>query len=272
MIRAQGANIPRLARRLAVILSTPVREGWRFGEEEGYVDGRRLHQLVTSSSERRVFRRERYVPQADSFVSILIDCSGSMKVHIQRIAVLVDVLGRALQLAGVTTEILGFTTGGWNGGRVYQDWLRQGRPMRPGRLNEVCHLIYKDADTHWRRARPNIAALLKPDLFREGVDGEALLWASRRMIGRSENRRLLFVISDGSPMDTATKLANDAFYLDNHLKAVVSELRRHHGVEVYGLGVGLDLSPYYEHCLALDLSEGVSNRVFDEFMGLIAKS
>lgn len=149
-----------MARWLHALLATPTRDDWRFGEEEGYIDGRRLHQLMTSAAECRVFRQERYLPQTDCLVTVLIDCSGSMKAHIEQIAVLVDVLGRAMQLAGATTEILGFTTGGWNGGRVFVDWLRQGRPVTPGRLNEVCHLVYKDANTNWRRARPGIAVLL----------------------------------------------------------------------------------------------------------------
>lgn len=179
---------------------------------------------------------------------------------------------QGLAAGGHGNGILDFATGGWNGGRVHRDWVRQGRPQHPGRLNEVCHLVYKYADTPWRRARPNIAALLKPDLFREGIDGEALPWAGRRMAGRAERRRVLVVVSDGSPMDTATQRANDEFYLDKHSKSAVSELRGRHGIEVYGLGVGLDLSPYYARCLAVDLSDGISNRIYDEFIDLIGRA
>ena len=269
-IRGQGINIARLARRLSSLLSAPRTDGWSFGEEEGYIDGRRLSQLVASPAERRLFRREQYRPHANCLVSILIDCSGSMKAHIEPVTVLVDVLGRALELAEVNTEILGYTTGAWNGGRCQLEWLGKGRPQHPGRLNEICHMVFKNADTSWRRARTDIAALLKADLFREGIDGEAAEWACHRMIGRSEERRILIVISDGCPMDTATGLANDRYYLDNHLKQVVNRLESNREVEVYGLGVGLDLSPYYTNCLALDLSETLSNQVFEEILHLLA--
>lgn len=269
-IQGQGVNLPRLARRLAELLAAPMRNGWAFGEEEGYIDARRLSQLIVSPGERHLFKQELYRSHANCLVSILIDCSGSMKEHIEPVAVLVDVLGRALEQAGASTEILGYTTGAWNGGQCQKEWYMRGRPDHPGRLNELCHLVYKDADTSWRLARPAIAALLKADLFREGIDGEALEWACHRMLGRSEQRRILITISDGCPMDTATNIANDRFYLDNHLKQVVGQLEQRDEVEIYGLGVGLDLSPYYTHYLALDLSQTPSNQVFEEILQLLA--
>ncbi|MCB1800351.1 MAG: cobalt chelatase [Gammaproteobacteria bacterium] len=268
-VQAQAVNVPRLTRQLAALLAAPDRDGWVFGEEEGYVDGARLAQLVGSPAERRVFRQIRIRPVPQALFTILIDCSGSMKAYIEAIAALVDVFVRALDSAGVDTEVLGFTTGGWNGGRVQQDWLAQRRPAHPGRLNELLHLVYKGADTSWRRARHAIAAMLKPDLFREGIDGEAVDWACARMLARDASRRMLLVISDGCPMDTATKLANDAFYLDNHLKNVVARREREGGVEIFGLGVGLDLSPYYNHCLAIDLSQDLDNRTFDDILQLL---
>ncbi|MGO4811483.1 cobalt chelatase [Cupriavidus sp. 2MCAB6] len=265
-IAEQGINVARLARALAASLAVPQRDGWSFGEEEGRIDGRRLAQLVSSPAERRLFRQERHKLQADCAVSFLIDCSGSMKAHIERVATMVDILARALDQAGVASEVLGFTTGAWNGGRARLDWLARGRPAHPGRLNETCHMVFKDAATNWRRARTDIAALLKADLFREGVDGEAVDWACARLLARAESRRILIVISDGSPMDTATGQANDAFYLDNHLKEVVARHETLRDVEVLGLGVGLDLSPYYRRCLALDLSVPPDMPVFAEIV------
>ena len=269
-IAEQGLNIPRLARELKALLAAPTRNGWDGSQEEGHIDGRRLAQLIVAPTERRLFRVERQEPEADCLVSFLIDCSGSMKQHIESVAMLVDVFVRALEQAGVSSEVLGFTTEAWNGGRAQRDWQRAGRPSHPGRLNELCHLVFKDADTPWRRARPDIAALLKADLFREGIDGEAVDWACARMEGRNESRRLLIVMSDGSPMDSATHLANDAHYLDHHLRDVVA--RREHGgaVEICGVGVGLDLSPYYRRSQALDLSASVSNEAFREILALIA--
>ncbi|WP_407278488.1 cobalt chelatase [Aromatoleum evansii] len=268
-VAEQGLNLPRLARQLAAVLTRPARDGWRFGEEEGHIDGRRLAQVISSPAERRVFRQERHLPQSDCIVGLLLDCSGSMKAHIEPVAVMIDTLLRALDMIGVATELLGFTTGAWNGGRAYRDWMSRGRPSHPGRLNEVCHMVFKDAERNWRRARTDIAALFKGDLFREGIDGEAVDWACNRLLARPEARRILIVISDGCPSDSATGLANDPFYLDNHLKDVVARRSREGAVEILGLGVGLDLSPFYRRSLAADLTRGLDNTLFPEIVQLI---
>lgn len=270
-IADRGVNIPGLARRLQVLLADPGHDGWDSGQEEGHIDGRRLGQLIVSPTERRLFRSERLEPQADCVVTFLVDCSGSMKGHSQDVAVLVDAFARALDLAGVSSEILGFTTGAWDGGRPRRDWARAGRPPRPGRLNEVLHLVLKGADTPYRRARHGIAGLLKADLYREGVDGEAVAWACERIRSRPEQRRILLVLSDGGPMDTATSLANDNGYLDRHLEAVVCRYERSGAVEIHGLGVGLDLGRYYRSSRVLDLSSGGSNTVLREIVDLLAR-
>ncbi len=267
-IAAQGVNLPMLARALRALLAAPERDGWEGGLEEGAIDGRRLARLVASPTERRLFRAERLEPRADWIASVLVDCSGSMKPHAESVAMIVDVLARALEMAGASSEILGFTTGAWNGGRPMREWQRAGRPPSPGRLNEVCHLVFKDAGTPWRRARPEIAALLRGDLFREGVDGEAVDWACARMADRPEPRRLLIVVSDGSPMDGATALANGDRYLDAHLREVVLR-REREGIAIRGIGVGLDLSAYYGASQVLDLSSAPGNRVFSEILRLI---
>ena len=270
-IAGQGVNVARLARRLRALLAEPTRDGWDGGQEEGYIDGRRLAQLVASPTERRLFRKERQEPVADCVVSFLIDCSGSMKEHAESVAMLVDVFARALEQAGVVSEILGYTTGAWNGGRARRDWQRAGKPPHPGRLNERCHMVFKGAETPWRRARPDIAALLKADLFREGIDGEAVDWACGRLLARPEARKLLLVISDGSPMDSATELANDAHYLDHHLRNVVAFHEQGRRVAIGGIGVGLDLSPYYSHSQVIDLAGSTGNAVFAEIVGLMAR-
>lgn len=257
LVAAQGINVARFARMLAAIMTVPQRDDWRFGEEEGRIDGRRLAQVVSSPAERRIFRRDRVRPTGDTACGILIDCSGSMKGHAEAVATMADIMTRALHLAGIESEVLGFTTGAWNGGRAQREWQRLGRPQHPGRLNEVCHLVFKEADESWRTARPGIAALLKADLFREGVDGEAVDWACDRLLARDVARRVLIVVSDGSPLDSATGLANDAFYLDNHLKEVVARREREGAIEICGLGVGLDLSPYYRRSLAVDFEHGL---------------
>lgn len=268
-IASLGINTARLARRFTQLLAVPRRDGWSFGEEEGYIDGRRLAQLISSPSERRLFRKEQFLPQADCLVTFLVDCSGSMKTHAESVAVLLDILLRALDQAGIATELLGFTTGAWNGGRVKRDWMRARSPAQPGRLNELVHMVFKDGDTSWRRARPDIAALLKADLYREGVDGEAVDWACTRMLARPERRRILLVVSDGCPMDTATNLANDEFYLAQHLKQVVARREAQGAVEICGLGLGLDLGAYYSRSLAATLPASLNNELFSEIAQLI---
>lgn len=272
-----GVNLARLARELKAVLALPQHDGWDSAHEQGLIDGRRLSQLIASPTERRLFRNPRIEPMAACRVTFLIDCSGSMKEHAETVAALVDVLVRALELIDVPAEVLGFTTSAWNGGRAARDWRRAGKPAHPGRLNEACHIVFKPAAQRWRAARTSMAALLRGELFREGLDGEALEWALRRLrsddaalqsaVGSDADatRRLLFVVSDGSPMDSATSLANDNHYLDQHLRNVVAQ-HDGAGVEIFGLGVGLDLSPYYRRCRVLDLSEPASAVLRDVLM------
>lgn len=265
-----AVNVQRLTRQFFALLSQPKRDGFSFGEDEGYIDGARLARLVASPDQSAVFQADRHIPKVDCAVTFLVDCSGSMKTYIDSLAVLLDIMVRALSQAGAATELLGFTTGAWTGGRAHQSWLKQSRPARPGRLNETLHMVFKASSTNWRRARRDIAALLKPDLFREGVDGEAVQWACERLNQQSAKRRILIVVSDGSPMDTATSLANDPHYLDNHLRDVVAQHERARDVEILGLGVGLDLSPYYPRCVAADLSEPIGSKLLNDIVQLIS--
>ena len=269
-VQASGLSLGRLARQLQTLLAVARPDDWDGGQEEGRIDGRRLAQLVASPTERRLFRAERIEPVADCALTFLVDCSGSMKEHAESVAVLLDVCARALEQAGVACEILGFTTGAWNGGRAQRDWVRAGRPAYPGRLNEASHIVFKGADMPWRRARPEIAALLKGDLFREGIDGEAVDWACARLLARAEDRKLLLVVSDGSPMDSATSLANDPHYLDHHLREVVQRHEQSGAIEIFGVGVGLDLSAYYSRSHVLDLAGSIGNAMFREVIEMLA--
>lgn len=270
MVREQGINIAHLARQLRAILAMPQIDGWNFGEEAGVLDGARLAQLVATPAHQRIFKQVRNTPHVDCMISFLIDCSGSMKTHIETVAVLADIMVRALDMIGVDNEILGYSTAAWNGGRARKDWLAAGKPPHPGRLNERSHLIFKSADQRWRHARPSIGALLKPDLFREGIDGEAVEWASTRMASRQCSRRILIVVSDGCPMDTATMQTNDHFYLDHHLRQVVAPLERQGGIEIIGLGVGLDLSPYYRRSLGVDTGRKLDRHLLFDLLRLMA--
>ncbi|UYM03331.1 cobaltochelatase CobT-related protein [Solicola gregarius] len=263
-----GLNVRRLARDLHRLFREPREHGWSGGHEEGYVDGRRLSRLVTSQDRRDLFVRPGVDAEPQCRVGVLVDCSGSMKSHLDQVSLFVDVLGHALELADVRTDILGFTTSSWNGGRALRDWQRAGGPASPGRLNERCHLVLKAADVPWRKGRRGLAALLKPDVFREGVDGEAVDWASARMPA-DVGRRVLIVVSDGSPMDTATARANGPEYLDDHLRATIAEQERG-GVEVIGVGIGTGLlSRYYSRSIRLDTNTGIGMHSYRDLLALI---
>ena len=283
LIASQAINVSRVARQLKAKLLLPTANGWDSAQEEGRIDGRTLSQLIASPTERRLFKTQHIEPQANAIISLLIDCSGSMKQHIESVAILIDVFTRAMGQAGIACEVLGFTTGGWAGGKAARDWRRAGKPANPGRLNEVSHLIFKDAQTPWRIARRDIAALLKGDLFREGIDGEGVDWACDRVMTCWQNnrfesqtsesqmlRRIVMVISDGCPMDSATNLANHGQYLDQNLRDVVDRRSRQDGIEIIGIGVGLDLSPYYKKSHIIELGGHLQGGVFNEIVGLIA--
>ena len=269
-IAERGARAERLADALRAVLAVPQVRGLVGAQDEGRIDGRALARLVAVPAERAVFQRERIEPEVDVAVTFLIDCSGSMKAHAENIAVLVDVFARALDTLGASCEVLGFSTGGWNGGRAHRQWLHAGRPANPGRLNERLHVVFKPFARGWRHARAGIAALLHGEHFREGLDGEALEWAAARLLAREAGRRILIVVSDGSPMDGATALANDARYLDRHLRRVAERIERSGRIDLCAVGVGLDLSPWYARSHVLDLDAHIGAAMFDEVVAMMA--
>lgn len=265
-----GLNPARVARLLGAALLRADEPQPEDGREEGLVDGRRIAALVSSPAERRLFRWHRVAPGPGCVLSILVDCSGSMKPHREAVAGFADLLLRALDAIGVGTELLGFTTGAWNGGRALRDWRRAGRPASPGRIAECDHLVFKDSAQAWRRARPQVAALLEPVFYREGVDGEAVQWACGRLAACDARRRVLLVVSDGCPMESASATANPPGLLQAHLREVVAAQRRRGGVEILGVGVGLDLSPWYERSVLLDPSAPLAMGDFAALVRLLA--
>lgn len=264
-IATQHLSFNLLVHRIRRALMSPATQQWKWDQEEGLIDGRRLSQLISSPMERRLFKQPQPQWINQCSVSFLIDCSGSMKGNAETITMMVDLLSRAIERSGATTEVLGYSTNAWNGGRPYRRWMSTGRKPHPGRLNEVDHRIFKDADTQWRHANRSIMALLKLDLYREGIDGEAVHWACQRLLKQNTERKILYVISDGSPMDSATNLANDDYYLDNHLQQVL-DIYQKQGVEITGIGIGLDLSALYQRYLIADLHKGLDNHFIDDFV------
>lgn len=266
-LRRQAQHLPfhLLVQRLRRVLLTPSATQWEWDREEGLIDGRRLSQLISSPMERRLFKEMQPLWVNECSVSFLIDCSGSMKHHAETLTLMIDLLTQALEKTGTQTEVLGFSTNAWNGGRPQRRWQATGRKPNPGRLNEMDLRIFKDADTTWKHANRSMMALLKQDLYREGIDGEAVLWAIQRLRQQNTKRKVLYVISDGEPMDSATALANNDKYLVHHLQQVLAQ-QQAQGIEIWGLGIGLDLGHLYQNCLIADLEKGLDNHFIDDFV------
>ncbi|HXT81697.1 MAG TPA: cobaltochelatase subunit CobT, partial [Acetobacteraceae bacterium] len=225
---------------------------WAFDLEEGILDVARLTRVIVDPTSPLSFKEEQDTEFRDTVVSILIDNSGSMRGRpIMVAAVCADILARTLERCGVKTEILGFTTRAWKGGQAREDWLKAGKPAQPGRLNDLRHIIYKAADAPWRRARRNLGLMMREGLLKENIDGEALIWAHQRLIGRPEARRILMVISDGAPVDDSTLSVNPGNYLEKHLREVIRDVETREQVELIAIGIGHDVTRYYRRAVTI---------------------
>lgn len=268
--RLARAHLPlrRLARELERELIHLEPTSWSFDEEAGRIDARQLTRLVTSPMERRLFRQPLRTPVTDAAVALLIDCTGSMRQHAGALATFATALNRIAALAHVPLEVLGFSTCTWNGGRSHTRWLQQRQPTDPGRVADRLHLVFQSFAMKPAAARRQISALLKPELYREGLDGEAVEWAAARLLRQAARRRILWVVSDGCPNETATSQLNPPHYLERHLHRAIGRAARD-GVEITGIGLGLDLSPFYRVNLPVDADALVGTRTFIAIWQLI---
>ena len=249
---ALQGTLPQLANRLQRTLLAKQQRWWTFDLEEGLLDSARLARVAASPIHPLSFKQEKTSDFPDTVVTLLIDNSGSMRGRpIALAAVSAELLSRALERCGVKVEILGFTTRNWKGGSSREEWIRNGKPAHPGRLNDLRHIIYKAADVPWRRARRNLGLMLREGLLKENIDGEALLWAHARLTARPEQRQILMVISDGAPADDATTSATRDDYLDQHLRAVVEWIERTSSIELLAIGIRHDVSRYYRRALTI---------------------
>ncbi len=238
--------VARLAKRLMRVLMAKQTREWRFDQEDGLLDSSRLPAFIASGGATRPFKLEFESPFPSTVVSLLIDHSGSMAGRPMKIAALtVEIFARVLERCGVKCEVLGFTTREWDGGEPARQWADAGYPESPGRLNALEHIVIKGADVPWRRARLALGLFLRDEMLKENIDGEALTWAHRRLLARPEQRRILVVVSDGTPMDEATFAANGFDYLDGHLAAVVQQIERRSPVKLAAIGIGHDVSQFY---------------------------
>ena len=261
--------VARLANRLQRKLMARQRRQWAFDLEEGLLDSARLARVVTDPSSGLSFKLEQETDFRDTVVTVLIDNSGSMRGRPIAIAALcADVLAQSLERCGVKVEILGFTTRTWRGGRARELWNQSGKPVNPGRVNEVRHVIYKAADVPMRRARRNLALMLREGLLKENIDGEALVWAHQRLMARGEQRRILMVVSDGAPVDDATLALNWGTYLDDHLRAVIGWIEARSTVDLVAVGIGHDVTRYYRRAVTLTDVMQLGDTMTDELTEL----
>jgi len=244
--------VSRLANKLQRRLMAQQSRSWSFDLEEGVLDTARLTRVITDPTSPLSFKMESESPFRDTVVTLLIDNSGSMRGRpIMVAAVCADILARTLERCGVKVEILGFTTRAWKGGQSREAWISAGKPANPGRLNDLRHIIYKSADAPWRRAKKNLGLMMREGLLKENIDGEALTWAHDRMKGRTESRKILMVISDGSPVDDSTQSANAALYLDKHLRQVIEQIETKSPVELIAIGIGHDVTRWYRRAVTI---------------------
>ena len=261
--------VARLANRLQRRLQAQQNRAWEFDLEEGTLDAGRLARVVANPMTPLSFKRERDTDFRDTVVTLLLDNSGSMRGRpISIAAISADVLARTLERCQVKVEILGFTTRAWKGGQSREAWLGAHRPALPGRLNDLRHIVYKAAEAPWRRARSNLGLMMKEGLLKENIDGEALEWAHRRLIGRPESRRILMVISDGAPVDDSTLSVNPASYLEKHLRDVIAMVERRRQVELIAIGIGHDVTRYYERAVTITDVEQLAGAMTEQLAAL----
>ena len=269
LIKPHQTTIGKLANRLQRLLLAKQNTSWNFNLDEGMLDTARLHRVIAEPGHPLSYKQETENKFKDTIVTLLIDNSGSMRGRsISLAAICADIIGSTLERCQVKTEILGFTTKQWKGGESKQSWINSGSSSNPGRLNDIRHIIYKSADNSWRRARKYFGTMLKEGLLKENIDGEALAWSHERLIKRSEERKIMIVISDGAPVDDSTLSANREDYLDNHLKKMISLIEDDSPVELQAIGIGHDVTKYYKNAITINRAEELGEVLLEELTKL----
>ncbi|MEE2694732.1 MAG: hypothetical protein VX976_00065 [Pseudomonadota bacterium] len=264
--------INNLAKKLEKLLYSLDISTWNFDQEAGFFDSSKFSQFVANPKNSLIFKLEKENLEKNTVVSLLLDNSGSMRGKpIVTSAMTAEIITKTLEKCRVNVEILGFTTKEWKGGMSKKEWQIQKAPPNPGRLNDLLHIVYKDADISWNQAKLNLGLVLKDGLLKENIDGEALLWASERLKKRSEKKKILIVISDGAPVDDATLSSNNSNILDNHLKDVVSEIEKKNEINLIAIGIGHDVSKYYKKAFTIDDVEKLGEIIVDNLSEILKK-
>ncbi len=265
--------VSRLANKLQRRLMAQQNRTWEFDLEEGILDAAKLTRVLVDPTMPLSYKMERDMDFRDTVVTLLLDNSGSMRGRpITVAAMCTDILARTLERCGVKVEILGFTTRAWKGGQSRERWLADGKPANPGRLNDLRHIVYKSADAPWRRARRNLGLMMREGLLKENIDGEALGWAYNRLMARPEQRKIMMVISDGAPVDDSTLSVNSGNYLEQHLRAVIEDIETRSPVELIAIGIGHDVTRYYEHAVTIVDAEQLGGAMTEQLASLFEES
>ncbi|MCZ6616647.1 MAG: cobaltochelatase subunit CobT [Gammaproteobacteria bacterium] len=268
LISLQNAT-SKLANRLQRKLMAKQNRTWEFDLDEGILDASRLAQVIIDPMNPLAFKQEKEMQFRDTVVSMLIDSSGSMRGRSITIAAMcADILGRTLERCSVRVEIIGFTTRAWRGGQSRENWIAAGKPSNPGRLNDLRHIVYKSADDPWQRTRRNLGLMMREELLKENIDGEALIWAHNRIVVRHEQRKVLMVISDGLPVDNSTLLVNPSNYLEQHLKYAIETIENYSPVELIAIGIGHDVTHHYRRAVTITDAEQMGGAMIDQLAEL----
>ena len=263
------ATISKLAHRLQRFLMAQQNRSWEFNKEEGMLDSARLHKIITDPLTALTYKVEKDTESRDTSVSILVDSSGSMRGRSMTVAAIcADIISTTLERCNVKTEVLGFTTKQWKGGESRKLWMEDGKPENPGRLNDIRHIIFKSADTPWRRGQKNFGLMLREGLLKENVDGEALIWAHDRLARRTEQRKILMVISDGAPVDDSTLSTNPTNFLDLHLRQVIHSIETKSDINLIAIGIGHDVTRYYKNAVTIHRAEELGGAMLEQLTDL----
>ena len=263
------ATISKLAHRLQRFLMAQQNRSWEFNKEEGMLDSARLHKIITDPLTPLTYKIEKDTEFRDTSVSLLVDSSGSMRGRSMTVAAIcADIISTTLERCNVKTEVLGFTTKQWKGGESRKLWMENGKPENPGRLNDIRHIIFKSADTPWRRGQKNFGLMLREGLLKENVDGEALIWAHDRLARRTEQRKILMVISDGAPVDDSTLSTNPTNFLDLHLRQVIHSIETQSDINLIAIGIGHDVTRYYKNAVTIHRAEELGGAMLEQLTDL----
>jgi len=269
LIKPHLTTIGKLANRLQRLLLSKQNTSWNFNLEEGVLDTARLSRVVTEPGAPLSFKEETEKDFKNTVVSLLIDSSGSMRGRsISLAAICADIIGSTLERCSIKTEVLGFTTKNWKGGESKKLWLANGSPGNPGRLNDIRHIIFKNADNSWRRARRYFGVMLREGLLKENIDGEALSWSFQKLLKRPEERKILIVISDGAPVDDSTLSSNHPLFLDDHLRTIINSIEEDNKIELLAIGIGHDVSKYYKRAITINRAEELGEVLLEELTEL----